>query len=306
MDYLHQQIGQIKQRIEENESLLSDPELTLLAQQEIEQLQEQKKLLEESLSLMESSTKKATTSGYDNCILEIRPGTGGEEAKLWAGELLRMYVRYAEMKKFKVETLEELQAKIIGKRAYEVFEFESGVHRVQRVPATEAQGRVHTSTASVAVIPELPPSAVEMKEDDLEWQFIRAGGHGGQNVNKVATAVRLTHKPTGIVISARTERYQAQNREIALELLRGKLWELEEQKRAKEVGTARMAIGRAMRAEKIRTYNFPQNRVTDHRIHMSWYDLENIVNGYLDPVIEALHDEKNWEKNSGGTTQEHE
>lgn len=297
MDYLQPQIDDLDRQIHDNEVLLSDPELRELAASEIQNLQEQKNVLVDSMNQIKASQEKAVHKTiYNNCIMEIRPGAGGDEAKLWAGELLRMYMRYCETKRFKVEMIDDDVIKIIGTGAYDVFSFESGVHRVQRVPATEAQGRVHTSTASVAVIPELPESAVEIREEDLEWQFTTAGGHGGQNVNKVATAVRLTHKPSGIAISARTERYQAQNRQIALELLRGKLWEIEEQKRAREIGSARMAIGRAMRAEKIRTYNFPQNRVTDHRIHESWYDLENIVNGSLDQVFSALHDEKNWEK----------
>ncbi|PWU22527.1 peptide chain release factor 1 [Candidatus Cerribacteria bacterium 'Amazon FNV 2010 28 9'] len=305
MDYMQQQLQSLGEQIAQNKQLLSDPDLAPLAQEEIAALELQKKVLEDSAAQIQSAKEKAQAKQqYTNCIIEIRSGAGGEEAKLWANELLTMYTRFANMKKYKVETLEELMIKIIGSDAYDTFSYESGVHRVQRVPATEAQGRVHTSTASVAVIPELPPSAIEIKEDNLEWQFTRAGGHGGQNVNKVSTAVRLTHKPTGIVISARTERYQQQNREIALELLRGKLWELEEARRAKEVGTARQAIGRAMRAEKIRTYNFPQNRVTDHRIHESWYDLESIVGGNLQPVIEALHNPKMWEKE--GTSSEDE
>lgn len=299
MDYLDTQIQQLNQQIADNTALLSDPELAELAKVEIANLEEQRAILQTSIDHVHKSMEKAATvSVYDNCIIEIRPGAGGDEAKLWASELLRMYSRFAELKKFKIESIEEDVVKIIGKGAYDLFSYESGVHRVQRVPATEAQGRVHTSTASVAVIPELPDSAILIREEELDWQFTRAGGHGGQNVNKVSTAVRLTHKPSGIVISARTERYQAQNRQIALELLRGKLWEIEEQKRTREIGTARQAIGRAMRAEKIRTYNFPQNRVTDHRIHESWYDLENIVNGYMDAVISALHDEKNWEKDT--------
>ncbi len=305
MDYLQPQIDDLDRQIQDNEVLLSDPELRELAASEIQSLMEQKKVLVDSMNQIKASQEKAAQKTiYNNCIMEIRPGAGGDEAKLWAGELLRMYMRYCETKRFKVEMIDDDVIKIIGTGAYDVFSFESGVHRVQRVPATEAQGRVHTSTASVAVIPELPESAVEIREEDLEWQFTTAGGHGGQNVNKVATAVRLTHKPSGIAISARTERYQAQNRQIALELLRGKLWEIEEQKRAREIGSARMAIGRAMRAEKIRTYNFPQNRVTDHRIHESWYDLENIVNGSLDQVFSALHDEKNWEKEESASDEE--
>lgn len=296
MDYLQEQIEQLNQKITEHRKLLSDPELHDLAQEEITSLEEQKKALEQSQQHIETSkTKSQTGPTFNNCIIEVRAGAGGDEAKLWAAELMRMYIRYAESKKIRSEVLDEGVVKFIGKDAYDLFMYESGVHRVQRVPETEAQGRVHTSTASIAVIPEIPKSVIDIHEEDLEWQFTRAGGHGGQNVNKVSTAVRLTHKPTGIVISARTERYQAQNREIALELLRGKLWELEEQKRLSTISNARQAIGRAMRSEKIRTYNFPQNRVTDHRIHKSWYDLEQIVQGKLDDVVNALRDPKNWE-----------
>lgn len=297
MDYLSTQISNLEAQIEANKQLLTDPELAPLARTEIDQLEEQRNVLITSRDhIAMSKQKEGLEENYTNCIIETRAGPGGEEAKLWAGELLTMYTRYANMKKYKVEVLDDNIIKIVGKDAYDTFSFESGVHRVQRVPTTEAAGRIHTSTASVAVIPELTARNIDIREEDLEWQFTTAGGHGGQNVNKVATAVRLTHKPTGMVISARTERYQQQNREIALELLRGKLWELEEQKRLATIKDARMAIGRAMRAEKIRTYNFPQNRVTDHRIHESWYNLESIVAGYLEPVITALHDPKSWEK----------
>lgn len=306
MDYLHQQISDLDSQIAANKELLLDPEMAELATAEIVSLEEQKKTLTDSLDHITASQQKASSEPlFTNCIIETRAGPGGEEAKLWANELLNMYTRFANMKKYKILTLDDNIIKILGKDAYDVFSFESGVHRVQRVPATEAAGRVHTSTASVAVIPELTARMVEIRDDELEWQFTTAGGHGGQNVNKVATAVRLTHKPTGIVISARTERYQQQNREIALELLRGKLWELEEQRRLATIKDARMAIGRAMRSEKIRTYNFPQNRVTDHRIHQSWYELESIVAGNLTDVIETLHDPKNWEK-EGQTTEDDE
>jgi len=159
------------------------------------------------------------------------------------------------------------------------------VHRVQRVPATESQGRIHTSTASIAVIPEVHKNAVTVHENDLEWSFMRAGGAGGQNVNKVNTAVRLIHKPTGIAISSRQERSQAQNREMALEMLRGQLWEIQEEERITKLGEARSAIGRAQRAEKIRTFNYPQNRVTDHRINQSWYNLESMVEGDIGDML---------------------
>jgi peptide chain release factor 1 len=285
------QIDELQTKIEANQRLLADPELGALAQQEATQLEEQKAMLEQAAAdLTQSGDHKTMAAGseFTNCILEIRPGTGGDEAKIWANDLLRMYLRYAEQLGLKVEYLDDLVIKFKGKTAYVTFKYESGVHRVQRVPTTEAQGRIHTSTASVAVLPEVHPSQVEIKEEDLDWQFMRAGGAGGQNVNKVNSAVRLTHRPTGITVSARSERKQAQNRDIALEMLRAQLWEIEEEKRLKEIGDARSVIGRAMRAEKIRTYNYPQNRVTDHRINQSWYNLESIMNGNLTAVIEAL------------------
>lgn len=285
------QIDELQAKIAENQQLLADPELGVLAEQEITQLTAQKNMLEQAATdLAQSSEHKPQVAGQDftNCIIEIRQGTGGDEAKIWANDLLRMYLRYAEQLGLKIEYLDDLVIKLKGKTAYSTFKYESGVHRVQRVPTTEAQGRIHTSTASVAVLPEVHPSQVEIKEEDLEWQFMRAGGAGGQNVNKVNSAVRLTHKPSGIAVSARSERKQAQNRDIALEMLRAQLWEIAEEKRLKEIGDARSVIGRAMRAEKIRTYNYPQNRVTDHRINQSWYNLESIIDGNLDEVIESL------------------
>jgi peptide chain release factor 1 len=179
--------------------------------------------------------------------------------------------------------------KIKGKNAYGTLKYEAGVHRVQRVPETESSGRIHTSTASVAVLPEVPPNRIEIHEEDLDWKFTTGGGHGGQNVNKVATAVLLTHRPSGIVINCRQERYQQQNREIALELLRSRLWEQEEEKRLSTITQKRRnAVGTAARSEKIRTYNFPQSRVTDHRIKKSWHNLHQILGGYLDEIIAAL------------------
>ena len=236
------------------------------------------------------------TGRKGNCIMEIRGGAGGDEAKIWANDLLRMYLRFAENNKLKMEMIDDTIVKIFGKSevngqlltAYELLQFESGVHRVQRVPATEAQGRIHTSTASVAVLPEIPPAAINIREEDLEWSFMRAGGAGGQNVNKVNSAVRLVHIPSGIVVNARQEKKQDQNRKIALELLRAQLWEIEEEKKAKAEGEARSMIGRAQRAEKIRTYNYPQNRVTDHRTKQSWYSLETIMEGTISEILVEL------------------
>ncbi len=300
MNPFQQQLDELDARIQENHALLHDPELGLLAIEELKNLEEQRKSLEDAANAITSAKDRSivSTLTFSNCTLEIRPGTGGDEAKIWMNDLLRMYSRYAVLRKWKVEEIDEGIVKCIGKDAYETLKYEGGVHRVQRVPATESQGRIHTSTASVAVLPEIPSTTIEIKDDDLEWQFTRAGGHGGQNVNKVASAVRLTHKPTGIVVESRRERYQARNRDLALEILRAKLWEIEEEKREHSVEDSRLVIGRAMRAEKIRTYNYPQNRVTDHRIHKSWYALETIMEGNIEDMIEALHDEKNWGETS--------
>jgi peptide chain release factor 1 len=221
-------------------------------------------------------------------IIEIRGATGGDEAKIWAADLLRMYSRFAAIKGWNIENLDDNVVKIKGPDAYTHLRFESGVHRVQRIPTTERYGRVHTSTATVAVIPEIEETQIYINPAELTWEFYRAGGHGGQNVNKVSTAVRLYHKPTGIVVSCQRERFQEQNRRIALELLRSKLWEAEEEKKTSSVGSAREAIGRGMRSEKIRTYNFPQNRVTDHRIIKSWHNLEDIVDGKMDKMLNTL------------------
>jgi len=218
--------------------------------------------------------------------LEIRGATGGDEAKLWGQDLLRMYIRYAVKKGWKVIQMDEKTVRISGPGVFDALKNESGVHRVQRVPVTEKRGRIHTSTATVAVLPEVRETDVQINPQDLEWQFTTGGGHGGQNVNKVATAVRLTHKPTGIVVQAREERFQVQNREIALNLLRSKLWEKQEEEKLRTIAGYRSVIGHGMRSEKIRTYNFPQDRVTDHRIGKSWGKLELIVDGDLDKVIE--------------------
>lgn len=224
----------------------------------------------------------------DIAILEIRGGTGGDEAKIWANDLLRMYTRYAASKGWQVIPLDEGVIKVKGPGAYTFLRFEAGVHRVQRIPRTERYGRVHTSTATVAVLPEIEEREVYINPSDLTWEFYRAGGHGGQNVNKVSTAVRLYHKPTGLVVSAQQERFQEQNRRIALALLRAKLWELEAENKMQSIDAARQLIGRGMRAEKIKTYNFPQNRLTDHRINKSWHNLEDIIEGKMDKVISTL------------------
>lgn len=222
------------------------------------------------------------------CYIEVRSAAGGDEAKIWADDLTRMYLRYAMKNNLKFSEVDEQSIKLSGLGLFDLLKHESGVHRVQRVPATEKRGRIHTSTATVAVLPEVKPADVQVNQGDIEIQFYRAGGKGGQNVNKVSTAVRLIHKPTGIMVTASTERHQEQNRVNAMALLMAKLWEMEEQKKVKEIAGYRSAIGSGDRSEKIRTYNYPQDRVTDHRINKSFGNLEDIINGNLNKLLEKL------------------
>lgn len=222
--------------------------------------------------------------------LEVRGATGGDEAKIWAADLLRMYMRFVTKHGWKTSMIDEGTLSITGPSVFDLLKNESGVHRVQRIPTTEKRGRIHTSTATVAVLPEIKESEVSISPNDLEWQFFRASTQGGQNVQKVSTAVRLTHKPTGIVVCAQRERFQEQNRKIALDLLRSKLWEKQEEEKMRTIAGYRSVIGRGMRAEKIRTYNFPQSRITDHRIGKSWGNLEAVIEGDLTKILEATKD----------------
>lgn len=222
-------------------------------------------------------------------IIEALPGVGGEEAKLWAKELLLSYIRFAQRNNFKFNYIDDNVVKIQGNNIFNTFKNETGVHRVQRIPTTEKRGRVHTSTASVSVLPELEDIDLHINPDDVEFEAFRSGGHGGQNVNKVSTAVRLKHKPSGIIVTCQTQRFQAQNREIALEMLRAKLWEQEIEKQHGEIaGLKATQVGRGMRSEKVRTYNFPQDRLTDHRVNKNFSNLEVIMEGDLDKVTSAM------------------
>ncbi len=234
-----------------------------------------------------------------DCILEIRAGTGGDEAALFAGNLYRMYTRFAERSGWKVDLMDwndtglggfkEVVFAMRGKHAYGTLKYESGVHRVQRVPDTEAQGRVHTSAATVAVLPEVEDIEVEINPADLQFDTYRAGGKGGQNVNKVETAVRITHRPSGIVVACQQERSQFQNRERAMKMLRSKLYEQGVKEQTDAITAQRRSMVKSGdRSDKIRTYNFPQNRLTDHRIGLTLYNLNEIIDGKLEDVIEAL------------------
>lgn len=278
-DYRLIQLQELDQKIEETKKLLSDPAMVELANEEIKELEEQKKLINDSIST--SNLKNEEDFDGKNILLEIKGAAGGDEAKLWAEELIRMYIRYGQRKGFNVEQLEDYVLKISkGHNPFGTFKYEAGVHRVQRIPATEKKGRIHTSTASVSVLPELEDIDVHINPDDIEFEAFRSGGHGGQNVNKVSTAVRIKHKPSGIVVTASVERSQGQNREIAMKLLRGQLWEREIAKRDEQLSSLKSTqVGRGDRSEKIKTYNFPQDRLTDHRINKSWKNLPLILAG---------------------------
>ncbi|HEX5370876.1 MAG TPA: peptide chain release factor 1 [Dehalococcoidia bacterium] len=295
---IYRQLRDVQDQVDEARQLIEsdDPEMSRLARDELSTLEPEQERLEQKLKL---SLLPADPHDERNVIVEIRGGTGGEEAALFAGDLFRMYSRYAELKRWQVEVLssngsekggfKEVVFEVNGRGAYSRLKYESGTHRVQRVPATEAQGRIHTSTATVAVLPEAEEVEVDIDEKDIHVDIYHSGGAGGQNVNKVATAVRMTHIPTGIVVQCQDERSQLKNRVKALSVLRSRLLAAKEEEQAAQISDSRRSqVGSGDRAEKIRTYNFPQDRVTDHRVNYTRSNLPAFLDGKIDDVIDAV------------------
>jgi len=294
-----EELKETKSKIEENKSILStkeDPELVSLAQEELPSLWKRQKVLEKELKSLLNDGKSEEKGSV---IVEIRAGAGGDEACLFVGDLFRMYSKYAQSQNLKQKILNSHPAEIGGFKeiifelknsdVFSGMKYEGGVHRVQRIPQTEKSGRIHTSTVSVAVLPKPKSAQIKIGPDDLKIDFYRASGPGGQYVNKRETAVRITHSPTGLVVTSQTERNQLRNKENALAILEARLlkkMQMEEEEKVK--GKRKDQVGWAKRAEKIRTYNFPQDRITDHRIKKSWHNIEGILNGKLELIIKAL------------------
>lgn len=282
--------------MEEAKEMMNDKELKELAEEEYYSSKEKLEKIEEELKIL---LIPKDPNDDKSVICEIRGGAGGEEASLFAGTLFRMYAMYAEKKHWKIEILnenatelggyKEISFMVTGKGAYSRLKFESGVHRVQRVPDTESSGRIHTSTATVAVLPVVEDVEIEINPADIKMEVFRASGAGGQHINKTSSAVRLIHIPTGLVAECQTQRSQLQNREYAMNLLKSRLYEIEKEKQDSEIANARKSqVGSGDRSEKIRTYNYPQGRITDHRIGMSIYQMENFLNGDIDEMVDNL------------------
>ena len=286
----------VQKNLEDSKELMNDPEMKDLAEAEMLEAKEKIPQLEEELKIL---LIPKDPDDDKNVICEIRAGAGGDEAALFAGELFRMYSMYCEKNHWKVEILnenatelggyKEISFMVKGNGAYSRLKYESGVHRVQRVPETETSGRIHTSTASVSVLPEVEDVDITINPSDIKMEVFRASGAGGQHVNKTSSAVRLIHIPTGIVAECQTERSQFQNKDYAMKLLQSRLYSIEKEKRDSEIDSARRSqIGNADRSEKVRTYNFPQGRITDHRIGFSTFRFQNFLDGDLDEMIDNL------------------
>ena len=294
--FKYREYKQTVKNMNEAEEMMQDKELKELAEEEYYSSKEKITKIEEELKVL---LIPKDPNDDKSVICEIRGGAGGEEAALFAGTLFRMYSMYAEKKHWKIEILNENETElggfkeisfmVTGKGAYSRLKFESGVHRVQRVPDTESSGRIHTSTATVAVLPVVEDVEIEINPADIKMEVFRSSGAGGQHINKTSSAVRLIHEPTGIVVECQTERSQFQNRDNAMKMLRTKLYEIEKEKQDSEVANARKTqVGSGDRSEKIRTYNYPQGRITDHRIGMSIYQMENFLNGDIDEMVDNL------------------
>lgn len=308
--YLKKEMNKIDQEISRNKQILINEkglEMIKMVKDEIEKLEKQKDQLKKSMEKMENGSSQFSGEKPENgdadtiiiedkALLEIRSGAGGDEAGLFAKDLYRMYTKYGESMGWKINQnyinendaggIKTAIAEIIGQNVYNILKYESGVHRVQRIPVTESSGRIHTSTATAAILPKIKKMNIEIKPEDLEWEFFRSGGKGGQNVNKVSTAVRLKHTPTNTIVECQEERYQGRNREKALEILQSKLYSKMEEQRVSDISELRSSqVGTADRSEKIRTYNFPQDRITDHRINKTWHSIDRVMDGDIEKIL---------------------